>query len=300
MSRYRTTVLIGLTGLAALAAYPTIANAQQARALENAPQARPSTLPTLSELVASADLVFCGEVICVDYANSLPAPDAPDGIPYTFVTYRVNSVLHGVASDEQITLRFMGGWDPSTETYLAVSLAPQFDVGDEDILFVRGNGVSDCPLVGNRDGRLRIVDGQVYSDSGRSVKIHETGRLALGDRYSLPGVGSVDVLGHTLWTQFDPHAIVGVSDAITTEQFAGALARVAAAAELPASPFASTAFGEPFASPFPTPEPMRELVERAPDEGVIDAATMAEILSDESGLAEEFLRQLEQGEITKR
>ena len=255
---------------------------------------------SLRELVAESQLAFRGEVIGIQYANSMPAADAPEGIPHTFVTYRVDQLFHGAVDSPVITLRFMGGWDPATETFLDVSLAPQFDLGDQDILFVRGNGELGAPLVGNHDGRLRVSGGQVYSDSGREVRIDDLGRIAMGERYDLPEVGSVEVLGHTLWIGFDPEAIVGPSNAITGEAFSAAVARTASLVPAPAVPFESAVFGEAFESPFPAPTLAPEFVKGPADEDELDAETIAEIMADESGLGQQYREQLKAKAAAKK
>lgn len=57
---------------------------------------------------------------------------------------------------------------------------PLFDVGDRDVLFVRGNGGQMVPLVGWQEGRFRIVNDMVYSDAGKEAWLTKTGQLVWG------------------------------------------------------------------------------------------------------------------------
>jgi hypothetical protein len=46
---------------------------------------------------------------------------------------------------------------------------PLFKVGERDLLFVRRNTESDCPLVDCGDGRFRIIKEQMYGDAHRPL-----------------------------------------------------------------------------------------------------------------------------------
>lgn len=52
---------------------------------------------------------------------------------------------------------------------MLVSHVPLFDVGDEDVLFVKNNTKSACPLVGCADGRMRIIDSKMYDEEGYRI-----------------------------------------------------------------------------------------------------------------------------------
>jgi len=218
----------------------------------------PAAPATVHDFVSRSDLAFHGTVVGIEYVNSLPAADSASGIPHTFVTYRVHSVLHGRVPAEEITLRFLGGYDFESDTYLAASVSPQFDLGDEDVLFVRGNGASPCPLVENSEGRLRVIDGQVYSDTGRAVSLDRNGAILRGDRYDLPDVWMTDVLGEVLAIGHDPDALQGPSNAISREHFVQFVGATGMNAVAPRGPFASADRNLAFASPFPAAAPMRD------------------------------------------
>jgi hypothetical protein len=69
----------------------------------------------------------------------------------------------------EITLDFLGGRVGEEE--LVVEGAPRFRAGDEDILFVRDNGRSICPLYGMMHGRYPVKK----VASGRSFMIRSDG-----------------------------------------------------------------------------------------------------------------------------
>lgn len=124
---------------------------------------------SLAELAAASDLVFRGTVESLETVMSEPTGASGTRLPYTLVRYRVQDVLHGMADGSTITLRFLGGIDPRTGLLLLTSATPEFVEGDEDILFVRGNGTRMTPLVGELDGRVRVIDGRAMSETGRPI-----------------------------------------------------------------------------------------------------------------------------------
>ena len=125
---------------------------------------------TMTELAAASDLVFRGRVESLETILSEPTGAAGARVPFTLVRYRVDDVIHGIADGSTITLRFLGGVDPRSGLRLLTSDTPEFFEGDEDILFVRGNGRDFSPLVGALDGRLRVVDGRVLTETGRPMR----------------------------------------------------------------------------------------------------------------------------------
>ncbi|MFP6662901.1 MAG: hypothetical protein VCC00_01700 [Deltaproteobacteria bacterium] len=129
-------------------------------------------------MLKRSDFVFHGEVTKIQYsdpagpANSISIGTggtwAPilEGAPHTFVTLRVLESLRGrTKSEEFVTLRFYGGPD-GKGSYYATSLDPTFVMGERQILFVRGNGTSETPLVGGHGGQIREFAGGAYSSSG--------------------------------------------------------------------------------------------------------------------------------------
>lgn len=132
----------------------------------------------LAERVKAADAVVLATVRNVEYRLSTPtAAQAP--IPFTFVTFDVESVIRGQAARDKLTLRFHGGLFPDGR-FLEDPTAPLFDVGERSILLVSRNGELDVPLAGWRFGRLRVIAGRVYDDFGKPVAIVNSERVKFG------------------------------------------------------------------------------------------------------------------------
>ncbi len=86
----------------------------------------------------------------------------------TFVRLRVLESYRGAVEGEQ-TLEFFGG-TIGERTQRIVGM-PEFQSGDVEILFVRGNHTDLCPLVGVQQGRFRIVKNA--SDGLEQVFLHD-------------------------------------------------------------------------------------------------------------------------------
>jgi hypothetical protein len=156
--------------------------------------------PNIRAMARQADFIFKGIVVEVGYRNSefvqlLDSTGAPiyengqpvyaDGsnLPYSFVTCRIMEVykgkppeIRGVPS-EVVTLQMLGGIDqsdPNNDIFF-VSEYPHMDVGDTDVLFVLGNTIRPCPLVGSERGRFRVItdpednEPKMYNDIGREL-----------------------------------------------------------------------------------------------------------------------------------
>lgn len=133
-----------------------------------------------SELVYNADLIFEGKVVNVEYRTSdiLKADDV--AMPHTYVTYEITRNFKGRSSeDKSITLRFRGGPDDAGNT-LIIPGVPLFQAGDQDIVFVRGNGVEISPVVGGNFGRFRISKDAVHSDAWQEIWLLNNSQLDQG------------------------------------------------------------------------------------------------------------------------
>lgn len=139
------------------------------------------------QLTQAADIVFKGKVIDVSYSQS-KTTDGNKGIPYTFVTYAIAQILKGNYADPTITLRFAGG--PTAEGgFLLPSETTLFDKDEEDVLFVSNNNTSICPLVNCAEGRIRVINNQLYDDEGNSLLTDNKGaKLYKGSANALPEV----------------------------------------------------------------------------------------------------------------
>ncbi|RJP26519.1 MAG: hypothetical protein C4527_15275 [Candidatus Omnitrophota bacterium] len=125
-------------------------------------------------LVKQAELIFEGQVLEINFKSSTPREEEEVAIPHSFVTFQINNILKGKAESDKIILRFQGGRvGLDTPRTLRVSGIPLFDIGDYGIFFVRSNEVHICPLVGWRQGFIRILDNAVYSDYGHELRLFE-------------------------------------------------------------------------------------------------------------------------------
>lgn len=132
---------------------------------------QPDTYDDLvNDEMAAAQGAFVGTVIAIEYRESDPATYG-ETYPHTYVTWRVDHAFKGVRDRDTLTARFIGGPTSDGRRTLVVSELPLFDVGDHDIVFVADNGVSGCPLDRCAAGRMRVVDGLVYTDDGQGVAI---------------------------------------------------------------------------------------------------------------------------------
>ena len=227
----------------------------------------PKSLP---ELASAAELVFEGEVVRVAHRVSTVIDEADAKLPHTFVTFSIKRVLKGHTQDPtSITLRFMGGSNGEGKT-LIVSGVPEFQVGDRDILFVKGNGKSLCPLVGSDQGRLRVVRGQVYNDRGAAVWIAADGRLASGDesiditRVGYPDRDQATTCDHSIAPPAGARrpSAAGLLDAIELEMHSSGALGATAIPTPTADPDAS--FRVPAFKPSRKPLPVRGKAKAAP------------------------------------
>ncbi len=169
--------------------------------------------PTLDTLVGQSDLVFQGVVQGMEYRMSNPGGPEGTSVPYTYVTYRVDNVIRGEAEPE-ITLRFIGGLDEENGLYLQTSHSPQFDIGDEDVLFVQGNTERAVPLVAEFRGRLRVIGGQIYDENAHSINVAQDGSFIVGARYNKEQAASTIAKGRIMVRDLGPRAVDGDSDAM--------------------------------------------------------------------------------------
>ena len=162
-------------GLAALAAGPWFAS--RALAHGDIGSEKGGDLARLAEY---SNLVFIGRVVKVDYRLSNPRAGEGVGLPHALVIYEVDSVLRGQAPGKTLTMRFIGGPD-GRGRFVGVSGVPQFQPGEQDLLFVSSNGERDCPLVMCEWGRFRVLRAGVYNNHGFPVRaVDKTNAIARG------------------------------------------------------------------------------------------------------------------------
>jgi hypothetical protein len=208
----------------------------------------------LDAMIEQADLVFRGKVVEVAYRDAEPHQDGARGAPHTFVTYAVSKVMKGVAPGPQVTLRFHGG-PLDADRFVMAADNPLFDGGDEDVLLVRDNGASVCPLVNCADGRFRLIQDKVYDELGRTLEWTPSHALTRGPTVALPEVTdhrmSATIQLHVEDSDVDPDARPVRESQALADDFASYVSDVgkaaAGAAAAPARAFASADIGQPFA-----------------------------------------------------
>lgn len=146
--------------------------------------ARTTTLErvTMRDRIERASLIFEGTVRRVETRISTVATPNDAALPHTFVTFEVDRVFKGRSSEDGlVTLRFVGGWDAARGLRLAVPGVPEFEPGAREVLFVEANGDSPCPLVGWEQGRIRVVDGQPFTEHREELWLSASGEWFAGE-----------------------------------------------------------------------------------------------------------------------
>ena len=139
----------------------------------------------LQTKVRQASLIMYGQVVDIQYRNSEPTKEQPQGLPHTFVTYQTLEVLRGEVPDKRVTLRIPGGADGQGGVYM-VTTAPVFALGQTDVLFVKGDEIGDCQLVECVEGRFRVHENQVFNGWGVPVVgAHKALRIGGKPRFDL-------------------------------------------------------------------------------------------------------------------
>lgn len=117
------------------------------------PRAAATTVipPSFSQLVAQSDYIVRAKVKSV---NSEWRIDGANRHIVTKVELDVSEVIAGTPP-QPLVLEMLGGRIGEDE--MRIEGAPKFQVGDEDILFVHGNGLQLSPLVAMMHGRYPIL-----------------------------------------------------------------------------------------------------------------------------------------------
>ena len=123
--------------------------------------------PTFEEMADRADLVFAGKVVG---SRAEWRSVGSDRVIFTLVQFETEEVLKGNAA-KSVTLQFLGGRVGSVT--LEVADVPRFNTGDRVVLFVEGNGVQFCPLVGVFHGKFGVRRDE---KSGRDIIVTHAGK----------------------------------------------------------------------------------------------------------------------------
>ncbi len=133
--------------------------------------------PEFTQLVNGSDCIVRAVVKRV---SSVKKARARGVVIFTEVDLEVVEVIAG-NPPAKLTLEMLGGQVGQEE--LIVQGAPKFQVGDEDILFVSGNGRNLSPLCGMMHGRYPILKdaatGRAYVARSNHVPLHDPSEVSL-------------------------------------------------------------------------------------------------------------------------
>lgn len=106
--------------------------------------------PTFEEMAERAELIFVGKVVGSQAEWQVAGTN--EAI-FTLVEFHTEEILKGTAA-ASVSLRFLGGTVGAVT--LEIVAVPQFKARDRVLLFVEGNGVQFCPLVGVYHGKFGV------------------------------------------------------------------------------------------------------------------------------------------------
>ena len=141
--------------------------------------------PEFDQLVRESDFVVRAKVVSV---NSEWLERGKSRTIVTKVELDVLEVIAGEA-DANVTLTMLGG--KIGEREMVIEGAPHFVVGEEDVLFVEGNGRQVVPLTAMMHGRYRIMrdaaQGRSYVARENGEPLTETAQVTHAMEGALPG-----------------------------------------------------------------------------------------------------------------
>jgi len=132
--------------------------------------------PKFSELVNESDYIVRAVVRSVN--SEWREKDGQRHI-FTKVEVEVLEVING-NPPQPLVLEMLGGRVGEDE--MVIEGMPKFAVGQEDILFVRGNGRQFFPLTAAMHGRYPVVrerSGRAYVTRNNRIPLHDTAEVAL-------------------------------------------------------------------------------------------------------------------------
>ena len=146
-----------------------------------------------NDLTREADVVFVGTVI--DIYSEWRDPEQT-GI-YTYVIFDDLEIIAGDYQDAEMTVRFSGGQVGDIKTEYAG--VPRFNLGERNLLFLSGNFIELCPVVGWIQGNFRIMDDKtvglqvIHTDDGKPIAAIQEGKIVLSRDDSMTQYGSPGV-----------------------------------------------------------------------------------------------------------
>ncbi|WP_062263895.1 hypothetical protein [Endozoicomonas arenosclerae] len=115
-----------------------------------------------------ADLVFKGELLEKNEELSV------EGIPYTFITYKVDQVIAGNYAEPTITLKYVGGTFANGNR-LSATNTPDVIIGEQAILLVQKNSDTGCDLVECEHGRFLLDSGKIIAGNQSAIVVDDKG-----------------------------------------------------------------------------------------------------------------------------
>lgn len=182
----------------------------------------------INTAVRGAQFIFYAKVVDISYGMSKEGKGY-EVLPHTFVKFEIKKVLKGNPrqAQDKITLRFMGGRGEQA-LFFHPGEYPLFDIGDEDILFIRNNNKSGCPLLNCAEGLFRSISGKIYNDMGQQVVLTRKREVDFGVREKLQEVLTHQVSQTTLIRKDEesesegkPEADLPIGEHFGTESFLG-------------------------------------------------------------------------------
>ena len=163
--------------------------------------------PPFEELVNVSDYIVRATVKSVHSEYASPGSK----MIVTYVELDVKEVITG-NPPSPLVLRMLGG--QIGDKRMVVEGAPQFVVGDEDILFIRNNGKSISPLTAMMHGRYPIIHdkttGRAFVERNNHAPLKSTAEV------SAPMEGRASAASSKATTATE-------AEALTPEQFAAAI-----------------------------------------------------------------------------
>ena len=123
--------------------------------------------PTFEEMTDRAELIFVGKVVS---SRAEWRTVGTDRVIFTLVEFERQEVLKGEAG-VSVTLQFLGG--TVGDVTLEIAGVPKFSAGDRVFLFVEGNRVQFCPLVGVFHGKFGVRKDE---KTGRDILVMHNGK----------------------------------------------------------------------------------------------------------------------------
>lgn len=149
----------------------------------------------LRGLVLHSDLIFQGELLRKHEELSI------EGIPYTFVTYKVDQIISGDYQEQSITLKYVGGHFLNGNL-LSASNTPEVTVGEQAILLVQKSRNTGCDLVECEHGRFLLEDGRIISGNQSSIVIDDEGSIGYASYAAQRADRNSDNIRHISIPQF--------------------------------------------------------------------------------------------------